>query len=341
MNRKYISARKTLIFLLIAVAIILMLPAIFSFNQSFAWADSELGGTLTTTIFDSNFEDVSPTGTASYSNSTIYSYEWEKSNKIQLKYTKDGDISPNASGKYNVTLSVEFLKGYINSTFTQNETKTKEIVNQIYDTVPNTLTYGFDINNNDSETKIQGWGIYRFKITINNAEKYSSFIFISPQTNLAEDKRPTITYEIIPSVNSLRDSFKFSIENIEDYKYVDTEKLIWHVDGESIDGKKYVLTKQDFENQEENIYEAYIYSDITRTGTSFIFNDNGIEGTWNVWCEFAGSDSITLTSTKSEVQTSANPKLFWVIGVVVGASALAVGGVVFFAYRRSKKEKVW
>lgn len=344
--------KKTWAFVIFVLTFLLSLATAFVFNSDSTNAEVKpLGGNFNIEVAN-KYSTITPDEVLNYHTATLNSYKWQNSRRIILTYIPDMDNLPNNDKYdrqiYTMNVDLEFLKGYTDSDFSSHIT-----IENVYEEtglIPSTLyqTFEFDIDVGKSisntNIKAQGWGIYRFKITINGSEKYSDYVFISP--NYKVEKAPSVKYEVVHSPNSMHDSFKFSIANSNNYNFVDTNYITWYVTGESTDGKKIVLTKQDLDSERFSEYDSYLYIDINRNGSEFLFNDNEIAGKWKVWCEFTnreegGHTSVLASTNVVDVQTSKNVKLTWVIWVVLGASALAVVGVVGFALYRNKKEKVW
>lgn len=355
MNKNIFLNKKLWIFVTLSLLMFLSLTIAFMLNCTSTFADvNSLGGNFTISVSNRSAE-LSAEETMSYNGGTLKSYKWKNARRIILNYSPDSaNLPPNDSmgqQSYSMYVSLEYLKGYTNSNFSNHVTKENvfedEEKSNLSASELNQIFY-FDIDTGvsiaNSQTKAQGWGIYRFKITINGAEKYSDYVFISPE--FVVDKQPSINYNVVHSTNSMHDSFEFFITNSNYFNYVDTNYIKWYVTGETTDGKKVVLTKQDLDNERFSDYDTFLYVNIERTGTTFLFNDNEIEGKWKVWCEFTNREgenhsTILASANTVEVKTSKNVKVTWVIWLVLGASAVAVAGVVGYAIYRSKKEKVW
>lgn len=354
MNKQFSLNKKFLILLLLAVAIILIVPAAFLVGTMSSADTTSLGGTFTITAKNNNSVIIDKESSTTYNGGTIDIYKWNKARTLAIAYEHDDDNLPpiiiNEYGDevYNINVSLQYLKGYLDSNF-ENHVEIDNVFaekkNVLLEDIDQSFSYNIDegVRLASSQTNINGWGIYRFKISINGAEKFSNYIFVEPDYEVTT--APSIKYDVVHSPNSMHDSFEFSISDPNNnYRYVDTNYLVWYVTGESTDGLKYVLTSQDLASERFENYDRYLYENISRTGTKFLFNDNEVAGKWNVWCEFTNrgeSTSVLPSTTIAEVQTSQNVGVAWVAWVVIGGCVAAIGVVTLLAFLRSKKEKVW
>ena len=132
--------------------------------------------------------------------------------------------------------------------------------------------------------------------------------------------------------------------NISDYKYIDSSRLVWYVSGTSSDGNYYVLTRSDLE-LEEFMNSPYIplYDNLTnRTGLTFRFDDQGVSGNWNVWCEYKYFEaSETIKSQVHKISTGAQYHITTIIGIVLGVCGASILIVLIFALRKARKDRVY
>ncbi len=218
MIKKRALNRKLFVFIILALAIILIAPLAFVFNSISSYADfSELHGEINITVNNKN-GGVSPESVAAYNGGQIITYKWRNSRTMNVSFAHDGEYLPpnnNANESvYTMNINVEFLKGYPDSVF-ENYT-TKENVFTREDLTPETIdnqVFSFSIDegfsSENSDVEIKGWGIYRFKIIVNGAEKYSDYIFIAPDYQVTS--HPNMDYNIVHSSNSMHDSFDFVV----------------------------------------------------------------------------------------------------------------------------------
>lgn len=346
-----IIKNKYILYLLTFFVLFILTLSCFSYSSFAEGTTGNLGGTFSiqakkgTTLVGYENEGI-------YSNGTIYTYKWKNIDKLVISFKHDNSNPPPNNEQnqqvYSLSVSLEYLQGYTDSVF--NPTTIENAFGPYNNLTLSQLDKNieFDVNigitnipsGSTTPVTISGWGIYRFKININGAEKYSDYYFIEPDYEIAN--KPIIDKTVINSDNSLHDSFNFYITNSEDYKYIDTSTITWYVKGESDDGVLYALTKEDLENPNFINCTKSIYKNITRTGASFLFNDNEIAGEWEVWCEYRYHDSDTIVKSESiKVKTGNDSDASYVIWIVIALSVVSIIVVIVVGIVRSKKEKVW
>lgn len=358
LNIKCLSA------LLVIFAILILSSSIFSpvFQNSKAENVNSLGilnNSLYVELINRNNSpiDVSSTKT-DYSGGTAYIGDWALSKELRVNYIADEDNLPIGIPdsenpeilNYTLTVNVEYLQGYTDT----NDFDVKATV--LFEDVMKVKTndykeledyvYIFDIDSGIEEkvgTEVKlayGWGIYRFTFDINGYNYVSDFYVIEPSNILPQ---PQIQAERIPSQNSMHDSYKFTLVNADDYKYIDQSCLIWYIDGEGIDGTKYCLLQEDVSLADYNETYKPLWDRYNRTGTEFTFNDNEKAGTYQIWCRYKyhNADSSTSSDRKITVKTGTIPDYTYIIYIVIAIAVLSIIITISVAIAKKKKEKVW
>lgn len=358
MTKNLFLIKKIWTLILASMILVAFMPLLFLSKNNFSSASStSLTGTFTSIVKDSNNQEIEP----EYEDQ-LKIYDWREAKEIVLQYLPNEDVEsdnyypPNTdqgNAIYTLSVTLEYLKGYADAVenFENNNTKVYNLYNRENLTPDNIFEqiFVFNINKgitisasdeNSAPTHINGWGIYRFKIIINNAEKYSDYIFIKPNNNIITT--PTIAYNIVPSSISIHNAFEFYISNSDVYRYSDTNRIKWYVRGESETGDKYVLTKEDAQSERFNSEGIkYLWENIPRNGLTFLFDDNNITGKWEVWCEFSREDETFAESEFEDIETILPVDVSWVIYVVIGAGLASIVGVISISVYRNKKEKIW
>ena len=349
--------KKNYLYALLAVAIIMLLLPFLSITTMVSHADEPpLGGTITITAMNGN-EAVEEERSEDFEDGIVHVYKWRNVRGLLLHYYSDPENlpPPTATGelKYSFTVSIEYLQGYLNGNFALNHDTMGEAKGPTALQSQTDKEFLFDIDGGIQETivkasgetkvgKISGWGIYRFKLSVNGREKYTDYYFIEPDDNVTD--APVVKATVVNSENSMHNSYKMSLENYDTFRYIDERYLTWYVMGESKDGTIYALTKTDRDNNPEFAEcTDYLYVDIERTGLEFLFNDNEISGKWNIWCVYTNkSTNATFESeNRMEVETGKDfnvVALLWVAGAL---TIVASGVVITLAVLRTKKDKVW
>lgn len=359
MSKKIVSKNFILTFFILIILVILALSSFnfisFADETNEGTVQNQLGGSFSYVVKNDN-ENLNFESFQDYSDGTLYIYKWRNADKIILTYTPDHDNPPPKNSMneevYNITISLDYHQGYQDSIFNPITFE------KIFDSPNNkNLTFSqlsksftFDITNGligipnggNEEITIKGWGIYRFKIDINGQENYTDFIFIQPDSQI--DQPLEIDYTTINSENSMHDSFNFFIKSSA-YEFIDVNGITWYVKGESLDGTKYALTQEDIKNNPEfSDCTKYLYENIIRTGSNFIFNDNEISGEWEVWCEYNFHDSNASSkesTNRIKVETGSKINVNVIIYIIVALACLSVIVVVIICVMKNKKEKVW
>ncbi len=342
--------------LLLAIAV-LLLPCWSNINFE-SKAINQTNDCFEVEVFGRSGSKITITESTNYQHGTMqsnlqaFAFEWKDVEKFVFRVDPTS-YSPTAdeNNAYTTHITIEFLKGYKETPiFNQAALKTIEdydlfsrtSVGDYYGITSSSpelyLDEGIDATaKNGEQVNISGWGIYRFILQINSGKYvYSDFFIIEPVKETYQ--QPTIVYEEqAPNLEYL--SYVFSLSNADDFKYIDTSRLIWYVTGQAQGGIKYVLTNEDRNNFPE--YERALFPSKDRTGFTFTFDDQGNHGEWNVWCEYqyfqseaepAKSNIITLVTTESN-----DLKIFiWVIVSIVVVSIVATIAICLFKIKREK-----
>lgn len=297
-------------------------------------------------------------------------YEWAETKSFKFNYDPTVGTAPSPryleagnpdTAYYDFSISIEFIKAYkdnIPSTFEHANKVVAESAYQLssygMDSYTEFATQNFELNIDEGKSvqvgpettkRIQTWGVYRFKLLINDQQTYSDFFVIEPKMHV--NKAPVLSYYTDSSASSLHDDYIFSIKNSEEYKYTDTSKIIWYVTGTTEDGTLYVLTAEDLalpQFTDKAYHPLYpSYDTDNRTGLNFRFDDKGTTGTWQVWCEYnyAGSTEPALVSNVEKIKTGSQIKLMPIIITIASVFALTIIVVLIFAIIKTKKDRVY
>ncbi len=291
-------------------------------------------------------------------------YIWANTGYFNIGYTTGSEtINANADGKYNYSLSVQFLQKrptsdgiwglgegdqaeYFNKRPIQEFTGVKDSLSEIAN-----FNYYVDKDEND-ESKVSfdyGWGLYRFTLTINQVNIPSILYYVEPSRII---EAPTVTMKEIESLESYESSYLFTITT-ESYKYVDQNLIRWYLKGEGYNGKTYCLQQADLGTSKfpSSEYRALFTEEIQRTGNTFELQTT-TGGVWNVYCEIYDTvptaenfDQLTpVYSTEQNpisVETGKKMNKQWIIWVIVGCGVVLLGVIIFIIVKSVKKEKVW
>ena len=308
--------------------------------------------------------------TADLSFGKCFVYQWKDVNLIKFNYNPNiGDPPPKKyqvesrpqTEYYDLSISIEYLQEYKEKGIFDGSAELKLIEGayttsvsgidsyKTLSTLPSNFVFSIDQGRSSMTAsgqafQIKEWGIYRFKLLINGQETYSDFFAIEPTKEIKET--PAYKYSTTSSESSLHNDYIFTITNVEKYKYIDIEKLVWYVTGKSEDGTMYILTPEDLQLEQfvgkayNPLYPAVPYS---RNGLTFRFDDGGIAGKWDVWCEYhyEGSLNDPLISEVAHIKTGTFIKASTIILIVLAAMVVSVVLVLIFALVRAKKDKVF
>ncbi len=289
---------------------------------------------------------------------------WQDINKVEITFNADkaADLASKAS-----TFNYEFRAEYSQSTATTSNptfhtidaiVKSEEGKNVTLDQI-GTFTYYFDVNEDDKEfdlskfeeqigSKIHkdygfGWGIYRFTIRIGLGDQQIFHAWTSPNIFI-EPSRPDVAPEIEEkeksSVIGLQNAYLFGLKDESEYMYADQSKIKWYVEGEGMDGTKYVLTKEDTKLAKYNGWSYIFESEQPRNGLSFKF-DSKIDGKWTVYCIYDNGTANGLTSNTRSVTIGNELPASILIWIIIAAAVVLLAVVVIIIVVAKKKEKVW
>lgn len=279
-------------------------------------------------------ETTSSSNIITSSSGEIYSYNWKDVSKIKITLT-DANITND-----NVSLKIECLKDYA-STGLEYDSSDRSYIEEITGSVQNkTFSYEYNIDNGESKTiesvstSIKGWGIYRFSITVGKQTFTSSLYEIKPST---ERVYPIFRVKTKSGSETHKD-LVCSIVNTSDFKFADTSKITWYVEGVDNDNKRYCLTPTDrYSSTTEALYEV---GEIERTGLNFTFNPQ-IKGKWTIYCVYKPEGTSGYPSDSIIIDDNQN---FNTTTFFICLSAVAVGScgiIALWQFIKTKKEKVW
>lgn len=298
-------------------------------------------------------------------------YQWADTNKITFNYDptigdapkkKYEDESDPTSEYYDLSISIEYLQAYKDvSVFYSSDVKIIENAfttrvsgigsYTLLENLPQNFVFNIDDGRTafvDEETiRVRQWGIYRFKLLINDEETYSDFFIIEPTMKVNSKKIPELSFYPTSSNSSLHDDYIFSVTNLEEYRYIDSSKLVWYVTGKGEDGTIFILTTADLslEQFKDKLFTPLYpdYSDSARSGLSFRFDDKGTTGAWEIWCEYNyhNSTDAPLVSKVVKINTGSQISYEIIIWVLSGVAILSIVVAVLLGIRRAKKDKIY
>lgn len=342
MTKKYNLSK----ILFISIFSIILLMSGFAFTcHGISFAEEESLVEVKVTSRANSNQEATPISTQIVNGFNIVSYNWNEASKFTLSFGGSDVLarSDELGSYYEISLQVEYLKGYIGSSF--NFISEDKIVNdnvfsqKYYDTSSKkgyqNFSYTLSIDNNNLNG-ISGWGIYRFTLDINGTKYPSLVYYIVPNT---ESIKPEFSVTKQGSKTSMHDEYVCKITNISDFRYSDVSKITWHVEGHSNDGTAYALTKADQLNNPN--CQRYFYESIDRNGLEFTFNDKDIAGEWQIFCTFSPTDRVSDTSEPITIRSGFHfNELAFTISIV-SVVLVATGVFVLVQYLKAKKEKVW
>lgn len=129
------------------------------------------------------------------------------------------------------------------------------------------------------------------------------------------------------------------------YKYVNPKCIRWSVQGEDQDNVKYILT-QSLKDEKPGTYGSYIpiWQSLEDTnGTDFVFDSNGIEGTWTVQCtiyDSEGNEVKNLVLDGLKTIKKEKTSYLWLILLLIAVALIIVAIVGLILYRK-RHDKVW
>ena len=364
-NIKSISIAFMVIILLLAFLLAVPFPSGKSFAENSGSSTSPI---LAENGFNINVYDKDEQGqeslvnedeTASYYNGKAHVYRWinadvfhftlnsEKLN-VQPEHDTNGDY-------YQISLSINFLKSYKekqnfneggavgSKPLKKYETRlrSKEEINNYQSTFD--INEGVEITQENSAYGagfIQGWGIYRFELRVNNKPIYSDYYAIEPVKEILY--RPNVQMTVSKSTDTFETEFVFTLKNYEEYKYIDETKLVWYAKGKAQDGFVYCLSKSDLLNSRFRDCDDGLLESPERNGTTFKFKDNGHYGDWEVWCEYQAEGSDLINESDHFKFTTKKSINYWIIlGISLGVITLSIIVTVAICLFKIKREKVY
>ena len=222
--------------------------------------------------------------------------------------------------------------------------------------------YYVDSNRTDNPTSSRAngkdFGLYRFTFSYTLFDESTMQapstialepLYVSVMPDDINSIPSTQDIKIVYSISSskkLLNAFNFSLSN-DSFRYVKPELIEWQVTGIGKDKRYYCLNKK---MKEENMiyanYTALWDSTESVNGTSFLFDSNDVEGTWDVVCIIRNPDGVTekMRLTLSDLSTikAPSPSYLWLILLIIGILiVLAVVISLIVVIKHKKHEKVW
>ncbi len=372
---KLLKNNKLILGFLTCIFAVLITLSGFSFGGSRASAESTSIASQTNKNFTiSLYDRATGEESTSFATTTLpfgrcFIYQWADTNKITFNYDptigdapkkKYKDDTDPTSEYYDLSISIEYLQAYKDvSVFYSNDVK---IIEKAFTTsvsgidsytllanLPQTFQFNIDDGRTafvDEETiRVRQWGIYRFKLLVNDEETYSDFFIIEPTTKIK--KIPELSFYPTSSNSSLHNDYIFSVTNLDEYRYIDSSKLVWYVTGKGEDGTMYILTSADLnlDQFKDKLFTPLYpdYSNDARNGLSFRFDDRGTTGAWEIWCEYNYHNSTDqpLVSKVVKINTGSQISYEIIIWILSAVSVLAIVLAIVFGIRRAKKDKIY
>ena len=345
-------------------AILLIATFFLSYGTNYTNQAADLQNPIENTI------TVAPIAREGYSLTDGNEFFWRALEGFEIsfdssKIEEDSTVPPLADGSYVISYNVSYYAGYPGSNpenndfITYDDVFVSEPISSIEELpsfvfyVDDFLTQTIEVKTGTSKTEekevsTKGWGVYKFSLNVNGqGESVSEVYYVEPDY-IPEGTKLEIAYEVASSTTSMHNAYLFSVvEANTTFKYINKDCFVWYVYGKDFSDQAYCLTKSDAQNKQEFIeYGKWLYEDnaITRTGTTFYFDDNGHSGNWNVYCEYYDEHNpidLKITSSEKSVMTGEiinKSTIFWaILGSCLGA-VLILSIVIVISI---KKERVW
>ncbi len=184
------------------------------------------------------------------------------------------------------------------------------------------------------------WGTYQFSFECNSAHKKASAVYQVTPTDLNTLPASFDITSYVKSSTQMLDEARLCEITTEDFKFVDTTKIVWKVRGKSSDGKSYVLMEEDIPSN-SNVNALYKTGSHERHGTSFFF-DPWFSGTWEVYCEIPATE--TNPASSSNIIEFSTVKIISRLSIIlITCGSIVLGGVLLtvIIIVAKKKEKIW
>ncbi len=290
-------------------------------------------------------------------NAKIFLWKDVKEFQFNIDFSSYTPTTKPDEPSYDIKINIDYLRGYKEAswdsssryTFTNIERYSQSLRGEnSYLNLASFPAFNVDegitaLTTTNITASAKEWGIYQFTLLNNGrAIATSDYIIIEPTRDIYT--RPETKMEVTSSETSLRDAYKFSLVNEEEYRYIDSSKLIWYAKGQTPDGTTYAFSKGDltipeFSNCDDGLYEE---GSKTRTGLNFIFEDDGKFGKWEIWCVYQADDSShLLKSDRTKIETKLEKSYSYIIWIVVALSVVAIGVTIGISIYKTKREKVY
>lgn len=334
----------------------------FNFNQNITMAQSnQTNSNFFLNVLDRSGNQLLTDTETTFNGKKAYVYQWKDVSKLVLNFDPAKRIPGKAYNEkmqecYDLTVEVQYVQGFrqeaswtrFNTLTFYTNTQTGEesylnFANIKPEFVVDQGITGIDQTASNTQVNIGTWGIYRFRSVINGQDTLSDYFIIEPTLEILE--APKIVYETIPSQSTLLNAFNFSLANNETFKYINKENLVWYVLGKSTDGATYALTfsdinsgKDEFSGCSTAFAETY-----SRTGQTFTFDSMGVQGDWQVWCEYNydGKVESSIKSNVQKVKTGNKLSVGTIVWIVIGISLLAIGVSIGISLYKVKRERIY
>lgn len=307
-----------------------------SFN-SFSFANAEASGLNIVAISRKKGEEIPPSITNSIGGEDVKVFEWQSTSKIKITLT-DNSITAN-----NVSLKIDCFKEYASPSLDLTSANRSSVENLTNGKVEGTtFSYEYDIDKGVSQsigavtTSVKGWGIYKFTLSVGSDKTFTSSLYnIIPNGDLYE---PIFNVREKKNESESHNDFVCNILNKDDFKYADTSKITWYVEGVDENNKHYCLTTADRNSTYNN--PLYNNDEIERNGLSFTFNPK-IDGKWSIHCVFKPDESKYVESDTITLDDNQNFNVTVFIICLSSVAVLSCGILALWQFIKTKREKVW
>lgn len=205
-----------------------------------------------------------------------------------------------------------------------------------------------------------GFGIYRFEVkyiyTFTDQDsveqvpqgpftKSVGVIYIAILPDKAEDM-DAVTFEIeVDSVTSSEELLNvYNMKLVSDeFNYLDPGCVVWSVMGHDLNNRTYVLCESDkAASSDENslvLWPTYAFKD--RSGLTFRFDSNNIQGVFDIICTIYNSDGTEKMTATCEVSTIKSPSFdwtwLWILLLILLIGAISIFILIFVVKKKKKK----
>ncbi len=288
---------------------------------------------------------------------TYLCFKWRDIKSLHFRFSADLSEATNIYTGYEFLVTTNQTED-LNSSFGMANPKTLYqglILNNTFSQFDFNYYIDKDTDISESATRCRGndFGLYKFDFNytyvVDDIERKISigeiYVAILPDEveNINSDNLQ-ILYSVSSS-NKLMNIFNLYLST-DAYKFVNPEHLEWSVIGKDTTNINYVLSQKfKDENPRYANYRVIWQSQEKEQpiGTSFIFDSNDIEGTWNVFLTIKnkdGSTKQTLNVANLSTIKQEHKSFLWLILLIAGC-LIAIAVVITLIIFKKKRDKVW